>query len=96
MRDEAAAAPLRARDQPAQQPSVVGRPGAEHLQPGVSRQIQLLEAELGFEIFRRTRNRIIGLTEPGQQVLEIARRVITDVSALRSLKEEMYSGIAGR
>jgi LysR family cys regulon transcriptional activator len=60
-------------------------------QPGVSRQIQLLEAELGFEIFRRTRNRIIGLTEPGQQVLEIARRVITDVTALQSLKEEMYS-----
>src|ERR1700733_3828227 len=60
-------------------------------QPGVSRQIQLLEAELGFEIFRRTRNRIIGLTEPGQQVLEIARRVVTDVTALQSLKEEMYS-----
>ena len=28
-------------------------------QPGVSRQILLLEAELGFEIFQRTRNRII-------------------------------------
>ena len=37
-------------------------------QPGVSRQIQLLELELGFEIFIRTRNRIIGLTEPGEVV----------------------------
>jgi LysR family cys regulon transcriptional activator len=64
-------------------------------QPGVSRQIQLLEAELGFEIFRRTRNRIIGLTEPGQQVLEIAKRVVTDVAALRYLKEEVKSGNHG-
>jgi LysR family cys regulon transcriptional activator len=64
-------------------------------QPGVSRQIQLLEAELGFEIFRRTRNRIIGLTEPGQQVLTIAKRVVTDVAALRSLKEEVQSGNHG-
>jgi LysR family cys regulon transcriptional activator len=64
-------------------------------QPGVSRQIQLLEAELGFEIFVRTRNRIIGLTEPGKQVLEIARRVVNDVAALKSLKEEMSTSSRG-
>jgi len=58
-------------------------------QPGVSRQILLLESELGFEIFQRTRNRIIGLTEPGRLVLAIARRVITDVEALRSLKDDL-------
>jgi LysR family cys regulon transcriptional activator len=64
-------------------------------QPGVSRQIQLLEAELGFEIFVRTRNRIIGLTPPGQHVVDIARRVIDDVGALRSLKDEMTVGNKG-
>jgi LysR family transcriptional regulator, cys regulon transcriptional activator len=64
-------------------------------QPGVSRQIQLLETELGFEIFVRTRNRIIGLTEPGKQVLEVARRVVNDVSALKSLKEEMSASNRG-
>jgi LysR family cys regulon transcriptional activator len=64
-------------------------------QPGVSRQIQLLEAELGFEIFVRTRNRIIGLTPPGQHVVDIARRVIDDVGALRSLKDEMTIGNKG-
>lgn len=58
-------------------------------QPGVSRQIKQLEAELGFEIFLRTRNRIIGLTEPGAHVVDIAKRVLTDVSALQSLKEDM-------
>ena len=64
-------------------------------QPGVSRQILLLEAELGFEIFQRTRNRIIGLTEPGQLVLDIAKRVVTDVDALRSVKEDVNSGNSG-
>lgn len=64
-------------------------------QPGVSRQIQLLEAELGFEIFLRTRNRIIGLTPPGQHVVDIARRVIDDIGALRSLKDEMSIGNRG-
>ena len=64
-------------------------------QPGVSRQIQLLEAELGFEIFARTRNRIIGLTEPGKHVLEVARRVVNDVSTLKSLKEEMSASNRG-
>jgi LysR family transcriptional regulator, cys regulon transcriptional activator len=54
-------------------------------QPGVSRQIQLLESELGFEVFVRTRNRIIGLTEQGQHVLAIAKRVTTDLEGLRAL-----------
>lgn len=64
-------------------------------QPGVSRQIQLLEQELGFEIFLRTRNRIIGLTEPGTIVFSIAQRIATDVAALKTLKEDMHSGNRG-
>lgn len=64
-------------------------------QPGVSRQIQLLEAELGFNIFLRTRNRIIGLTPPGEHVIEIARHVVDDIAALRSLKEQVLAGNRG-
>jgi LysR family cys regulon transcriptional activator len=64
-------------------------------QPGVSRQIQLLELELGFEIFVRTRNRIIGLTEPGEIVFTIAQRIATDVNALKRLKTDMTSGNSG-
>jgi LysR family transcriptional regulator, cys regulon transcriptional activator len=64
-------------------------------QPGVSRQIQLLEAELGFEIFLRTRNRIIGPTEPGRLVVEIAKRVVTDMAALRALKDDVNSAARG-
>jgi LysR family cys regulon transcriptional activator len=58
-------------------------------QPGVSRQIQLLESELGFEVFVRTRNRIIGLTEQGEHVLAIAKRVTTDLEGLRALGEDL-------
>jgi LysR family transcriptional regulator, cys regulon transcriptional activator len=64
-------------------------------QPGVSRQILLLESELGFEIFQRTRNRIIGLTPAGQHVVDIAKRVVTDVDSLRSLKEDISFGDRG-
>lgn len=58
-------------------------------QPAVSRQLQMLEAELGFEIFRRTRNRIAGTTEPGELVIEKARRILTDVESLGSLREDL-------
>jgi LysR family transcriptional regulator, cys regulon transcriptional activator len=64
-------------------------------QPGVSRQIQQLEAELGFDIFVRTRNKIIGLTSPGEQLFAIAKRVMTDVEAVKSLREEVTSGNRG-
>jgi LysR family cys regulon transcriptional activator len=64
-------------------------------QPGVSRQVQLLEAELGFGIFERTRNRIIGLTEPGREVLAIAKRLTADMGALRALKDEIKGGSRG-
>ncbi len=64
-------------------------------QPGVSRQIQLLEEELGFSIFVRTRNRIIGVTPPGEHVIDIARRVIDDVGALRSLREQASASDRG-
>jgi LysR family cys regulon transcriptional activator len=64
-------------------------------QPGVSRQIQLLEAELGFNIFVRTRNRIIGVTPPGEHVIDIARRVIDDIGALRSLHDQVSASDRG-
>lgn len=64
-------------------------------QPGVSRQIQMLEEELGFAIFQRTRNRIIGLTDNGERVLEVAKRVVNDVASLRSMKEELDSSGRG-
>lgn len=57
-------------------------------QPGLSKQIQLLESELGVEIFQRKRNKVVGLTEPGREVLEIAQRILNDVDNLHSVRAE--------
>lgn len=64
-------------------------------QPGVSKQIQQLEAELGFPIFVRTRNRVVGLTEPGKEVVEVARRVVADTDNLKHIREEFLSRDSG-
>jgi LysR family cys regulon transcriptional activator len=64
-------------------------------QPGVSREIHLLEQELGFEIFQRSRNRIFGLTEPGETVFSIAQRVTADIGALHALKDNMRNSDKG-
>lgn len=58
-------------------------------QSGVSRQLRLLESELGFEIYERTRNRLIGLTEQGRHVLEVAQRVVADVESLHTLQGDL-------
>lgn len=57
-------------------------------QPGVSKQIQLLESELGFAVFQRKRNRILGLTEPGCRIIEIAQRVISEVDSLKVVRDD--------
>ena len=57
-------------------------------QPGVSKQIQLLEAEIGFPVFQRKRNRVTGLTDPGREVIEIAQRIMGDVENLRTLRDD--------
>ena len=64
-------------------------------QPGISKQIQLLEAELGFEIFSRKRNRIVDVTEPGREVIAIARRMLADADNLRNIGEDFASRSGG-
>lgn len=64
-------------------------------QPGISKHIQLLESELGFEIFARKRNRIVGLTEPGQEVVNVAQRILGDIEGLKRLGEEMSARESG-
>lgn len=65
-------------------------------QPGVSKQIQLLESELGFAVFQRKRNRILGLTEPGRRIIEIAQRVIGEVDSLKIVRDDFAVQGQGR
>ena len=52
-------------------------------QPGISKQIRLLEDELGVDILIRRSNRIVGLTDQGQAIVTIARRVLWETKNIR-------------
>ncbi len=47
-------------------------------QPGVSKQIRLLEAELGVPIFAREGKRLTAITEPGAEIIRAARRMLRE------------------
>ena len=64
-------------------------------QPGVSKQIRQLEAELGIEIFTRHGKRLVAVTEPGQAVLAIAERVLRDLDNLQQVGDEFANEAAG-
>src|SRR5262245_47050131 len=65
-------------------------------QPGVSRQIQLLERELGVELLMRRKNRIIGLTEPGRAILAAAERALAETENIRLIAAEYGKEDSGR
>jgi LysR family cys regulon transcriptional activator len=57
-------------------------------QPGISKQIRMLEDELGVQILVRHGKRVIDLTEPGRIIVEIADRMLKDAENLRAVGEE--------
>jgi LysR family transcriptional regulator, cys regulon transcriptional activator len=57
-------------------------------QPGVSKQIQLLEEELNLQIFQRNGKRLIGITEPGKAVIDLAERVMREMENIKRVGEE--------
>lgn len=63
-------------------------------QPGISKQIRLLEEELGLTIFERSGKRLTAVTEPGKLVLDIAARVLGDLKNLKRVGDD-YAGEAG-
>ena len=65
-------------------------------QPGVSKQIRLMEEELGVDIFVRHGKRLTGITEPGRKVLAIAERMLRDMDNLRQVGQEFSNEDAGR
>ena len=63
-------------------------------QPGISKQIRLLEEELGLTIFERSGKRLTAVTEPGKLVLDIAARVLGELKNLKRVGDD-YAGEAG-
>ncbi|MBI3903104.1 MAG: HTH-type transcriptional regulator CysB [Nitrosomonadales bacterium] len=64
-------------------------------QPGISKQIKLLEDELGVEIFIRNGKRITAITEPGKAILEIAGRILHDTDNLKQVSAEFRAQDSG-
>jgi LysR family cys regulon transcriptional activator len=60
-------------------------------QPSVSRQIRLLEEELGFDIFLRSGRTLTELTAPGQQVVEHALRILREAQSIKSIGRELQA-----
>jgi LysR family cys regulon transcriptional activator len=58
-------------------------------QPGVSKQIKLLEDELGFQIFVREGRNLTRITPAGQQVIERALRILQEAQSIRQLSTEL-------
>lgn len=64
-------------------------------QPGVSKQIRLLEEELGVRLFVRKGKRITEITPPGEAALAIARRILEEVENLKRVGEEFSAQASG-
>ncbi|CAM8410755.1 LysR Transcriptional regulator [Candidatus Methylopumilus universalis] len=64
-------------------------------QPGVSKQIQLLEEEVGLHIFLRHGKRLVGLSEPGQHVYQRINEVIREIKSIKQVSEEFSQSSLG-
>lgn len=65
-------------------------------QPGISRQLQELERELGVELLVRRKNRVLAFTEAGQAVLAAARRMLNEAENIRLIAEDLRKERGGR
>jgi LysR family transcriptional regulator, cys regulon transcriptional activator len=57
-------------------------------QPGISKQIRLLEDELGVEIFARSGKHLTHVTPAGEAILKAAEEVLFKVKSIRQVAEE--------
>ncbi|MDO8932205.1 MAG: HTH-type transcriptional regulator CysB [Rhodocyclaceae bacterium] len=64
-------------------------------QPGVSKQIRLLEEELGVDTFVRHGKRLTGVTDPGRQILAIAERTLRELANLKQVGDEFSNETEG-
>ena len=64
-------------------------------QPGVSKHIKDLEDELGVEIFVRRGKRLLGLTDPGKELLAVVERILLDTQNARSIADQFSNKDSG-
>lgn len=54
-------------------------------QPGISKQVRMLEDELGIQIFARSGKHLTHVTPAGEEVIRISREVLSKIEAIRSV-----------
>lgn len=64
-------------------------------QPGVSKQLKLLEEELGFPVFERDGRNLVRVTPAGQEVVDRALRILEEVQNIRRLSSDLKDERAG-
>lgn len=64
-------------------------------QPGISKQIRLLEDELGLELFVRRGKRLEALTPAGERAVEHGRRILQEAYNIRHLAREIKGESGG-
>ncbi|GGQ32260.1 HTH-type transcriptional regulator CysB [Shewanella litoralis] len=57
-------------------------------QPGISKQVRMLEDELGIQIFGRSGKHLTHVTPAGQQVIDIANDILSKVDSIKKVSEE--------
>lgn len=57
-------------------------------QPGISKQIRLLEEELGLKIFQRNGKRLTEITPAGRAVIDVAGNILEQADKLKQLAQE--------
>jgi LysR family cys regulon transcriptional activator len=65
-------------------------------QSGVSKHIKDLEDELGIELFVRKGKRLLGLTDPGKELVKIVERILLDAKNVKRLAEQFSNREQGR
>jgi LysR family cys regulon transcriptional activator len=58
-------------------------------QPGISKQLKLLEQELGIQLFTRKGKSLSAITPAGHEVIARARRILREVENIRSLASDL-------
>lgn len=57
-------------------------------QPGISKQVKLLETELGMDIFMRAGNRLSSITADGERIIAYARSALDEIGNIEAVSHE--------
>jgi len=68
-------------------------------QPGISKQVRMLEDELGVQIFGRSGKHLTHVTGAGEEIINISREILSKVEGIKAVANEQlcfakcYSGL---